>query len=72
MDLGLADRTFVVTAASSGLGGAAAQQLVSEGGRVVLVARRAELLAEAVSRRGPDRAVALAADLTDSSTAETS
>jgi 3-oxoacyl-[acyl-carrier protein] reductase len=71
MDLGLIDRVFVVTAASSGLGRAAAQQLVAEGGRVVLVARRAELLAEAVSQMGPDRAVALAADLTDASTAET-
>jgi 3-oxoacyl-[acyl-carrier protein] reductase len=71
MDLGLADRAFVVTAASSGLGRATAQQLVAEGGRVVLVARRAELLAEAVGRMGPDRAVALAADLTDPSTAET-
>ncbi len=71
MDLGLTDRAFVVTAASSGLGRAAAQQLVAEGGRVVLVARRAELLAEAVSQMGPDRAVALAADLTDASTAET-
>jgi len=71
MDLGLTDRAFVVTAASSGLGRAAAQQLVAEGARVVLVARRAELLAEAVSQIGPDRAVALAADLTDASTAET-
>jgi 3-oxoacyl-[acyl-carrier protein] reductase len=71
MDLGLTDRAFVVTAASSGLGRAAAQQLVAEGARVVLVARRAELLAEAVSRLGPDRAVALAADLTDANTAET-
>jgi 3-oxoacyl-[acyl-carrier protein] reductase len=71
MDLGLTDRAFVVTAASSGLGRAAAQQLVAEGGRVVLVARRTELLAEAVSQMGPDRAVALAADLTDASTAET-
>ena len=35
------------------------------------MARRAELLAEAVSRLGPDRAVALAADLTDANTAET-
>ena len=70
MDLGLADRAFVVTAASSGLGRATAQQLVSEGARVVLVARRAEVLAEAVSRMGPDRAVALAADLTDPGTAE--
>jgi 3-oxoacyl-[acyl-carrier protein] reductase len=71
MDLGLADRAFVVTAASSGLGRAAAEQLVAEGARVVLVARRAEMLAEAVSRMGPDRAVALAADLTDANTAET-
>jgi 3-oxoacyl-[acyl-carrier protein] reductase len=71
MDLGLVDRAFVVTAASSGLGRAAAEQLVNEGARVVLVARRAELLAEAVSSMGPDRAVALAADLTDPHTAET-
>jgi 3-oxoacyl-[acyl-carrier protein] reductase len=71
MDLGLADRAFVVTAASSGLGRATAEQLVAEGARVVLVARRAEMLAEAVSRMGPDRSVALAADLTEANTAET-
>ena len=71
MDLGLSDRAFLVTAASTGLGRATAQHLVAEGARVVLVARRAELLAEAVSQMGPDRAVALAADLTDSNTAET-
>lgn len=71
MDLGLEDRAFVVTAASSGLGRSAAEQLVANGARVVLVARRAELLAEAVSRMGPDRAVALAADVTDLQTAET-
>ena len=71
MDLGLGDRAFVVTAASSGLGRSAAEQLVAEGARVVLVARRAEMLAEAVSRMGPDRAVALAADVTDLQTAET-
>jgi 3-oxoacyl-[acyl-carrier protein] reductase len=71
MDLGLEGRAFVVTAASSGLGRSAAEQLVAEGARVVLVARRAEMLAEAVSRMGPDRAVALAADVTDLQTAET-
>src|SRR5215213_478683 len=71
MDLGLEDRAFVVTAASSGLGRSAAEQLVAEGARVVLVARRAEMLAEAVSRMGPDRAVALVADVTDIQTAET-
>ena len=71
MDLGLADRAFLVTAASTGLGRATADELIAEGARVVLVARRAELLAEAVSQLGPDRAVALAADLTDAGTAET-
>jgi 3-oxoacyl-[acyl-carrier protein] reductase len=71
MDLGLGDRAFLVTAASTGLGRATAEQLVAEGARVVLVARRAELLAEAVSQLGPDRAVALAADLTEAGTAET-
>jgi len=70
MDLGLGDRVFLVTAASTGLGRATAEQLVAEGARVVLVARRAELLAEAVSRIGPDRAVALSADLTDAGTAD--
>jgi len=70
MDLGLAERVFLVTAGSAGLGRATAEQLVAEGARVVLVARRAELLAEAVSRLGPDRAVPLAADLADAGTAE--
>jgi 3-oxoacyl-[acyl-carrier protein] reductase len=71
MDLGLTNRAFLVTAASTGLGRATAQQLIAEGARVVLVARRAEMLAEAVSSMGPDRAVALAADLADAHTAET-
>jgi 3-oxoacyl-[acyl-carrier protein] reductase len=70
MDLGLTDRAFVVTAASGGLGRATAQQLVSEGARVALVARRAEVLAEAVRGMGSDRAVALTADLTDTDTPE--
>lgn len=70
MDLGLADRVFVVTAASGGLGRATATALVAEGARVVLVARRGELLAEAVAELGVDRAQALAADLADPTTAD--
>jgi 3-oxoacyl-[acyl-carrier protein] reductase len=70
MDLGLTDRVFVVSAASSGLGRATAEQMVAEGARVVLVARRAEVLAEAVSRLGSERAVALAADLAEPDTAD--
>lgn len=71
MDLGLTDRVFVVTAASSGLGFATAQQLVAEGAKVVLVARRTEVLAEKVSALGEQNAVALAADLADPSIPET-
>jgi 3-oxoacyl-[acyl-carrier protein] reductase len=70
MDLGLTDRAFVVTAASGGLGRATAAQLVAEGARVVLVARRPDVLDEAVAELGPDRAVSLAADLSDPATAE--
>ncbi len=66
MDLGLTGRVFVVTAASSGLGRATAEQLVAEGARVVLVARRAEVLAEAVaSLGGAAYAVAVPGDLAD-------
>lgn len=65
MDLRLRDRVFVVTAASSGLGRATAAQLVAEGARVVLVARRESALAEAVAELGGENAVALAAGLTD-------
>ena len=70
MDLGLKDRVFIVTAASSGLGRATATQLVTEGARVVLVARRAEVLEEAVTEYGTQSAVALVADLADPDTAE--
>ena len=70
MDLELTDRTFVVTAASGGLGRATAAELVAEGARVVLVARRSEKLAEAVQEFGPGSAVALTADLADPETPE--
>lgn len=70
MDLGLTDRVFVVSAASSGLGRATADQLVAEGARVVLIARRAEVLDEAVTALGADRTVAVAADLADPDTAD--
>ncbi|MFT3861623.1 SDR family oxidoreductase [Micropruina sp.] len=69
MDLGLTDRVFVVTAASGGLGRAAARQLVAEGARVALVARRADVLAETVAELGSAQAVGLAADLGDAGTA---
>lgn len=69
MDLGLTDRVFLVTAASAGLGRASAEQLVAEGARVVLVARRADVLDDVVADLGSANAVALAADLADPDTA---
>lgn len=70
MDLKLQGRVYVVTAASAGLGKATADHLVGEGARVVLVARRAEVLAALVAGYGTDRAVGLAADLAAVDTAE--
>ena len=70
MDLGLTDRAYVVSAASGGLGRATAEQLVAEGARVVLVARRAAVLEQAVDALGADRAVAVAADLAEPGTAD--
>ena len=66
MDLGLADRVFVLTGASRGLGFATAQALVADGARVVVSARDAGRLEEAVADLGgPSRAVGVVADLTD-------
>lgn len=69
MDLGLAGRTFLVTAASGGLGRATAAALVGEGANVVLVARRADVLEEAVAELGFAHAAALPGDLAEAATA---
>jgi 3-oxoacyl-[acyl-carrier protein] reductase len=53
MDLGLADQAAVVTGASRGIGLAVARRLSSEGARVLLVARSAELLDHAAQACGP-------------------
>jgi NAD(P)-dependent dehydrogenase (short-subunit alcohol dehydrogenase family) len=53
-------RTALVTGGSRGIGLGIAQTLVDRGARVVLTARKAEVLAEAVDRLGgPDVAVAV-------------
>jgi 3-oxoacyl-[acyl-carrier protein] reductase len=71
MDLGLADRVYVLTGASRGLGLATAQHLVADGARVVISARVPERVAEAVrALGGPERAIGLTADLTDPGTSE--
>jgi 3-oxoacyl-[acyl-carrier protein] reductase len=66
MDLGLTGRACVVTGASSGIGLATARELVAEGARVLLVARREDALREAVAACGgaEGQAAGLALDVT--------
>lgn len=69
MDLGLADRVFILTGASRGLGFATAQALVDDGARVVISSRSAEQVAGAVADLGgPQHAAGVAADLSDPGT----
>ena len=66
MDLGLADRVYILTGASRGLGFATAQALVADGARVVISSRDSERVAEAVTALGgPSHAAGIVADLSD-------
>jgi len=67
MDLGLADKVFLVTGGARGLGRAAAEQLVAEGARVVLSGRSVDSLDDAVADLG-DGAIAVVADNADPET----
>ena len=53
MDLGLADRVALVTAASKGLGLASARALLGEGARVLISSRDPSRLAQAKEELGP-------------------
>ncbi len=57
-------KVAIVTGASTGLGPVMAKMLADEGAKVVLAARRAELVEEVAHGIG-DAAVALKADVTD-------
>ncbi|WP_033340394.1 SDR family oxidoreductase [Catenuloplanes japonicus] len=70
MDLGLDGRVYVLTGASRGLGFATAAALVADGARVVVSARDADTVKNAVERLGP-LAHGLAADLGDPGAAQT-
>lgn len=61
MDLELDGRTAIVTGASAGMGLAVAEGLAGEGANVVMLGRRADLLAEHASRIG---ALAVPGDIT--------
>lgn len=69
MDLGLADRVYILTGASRGLGFATAECLVADGARVVISSRDSEQVAKAAAALGgPDRAVGITADLANPQT----
>ncbi len=71
MDLGLADRVYVVTGGSRGLGYATAAALTADGARVVVSSRDHTHVAAAVDALGgPAHAVGVAADLADAATPE--
>ncbi|CAL9451874.1 Levodione reductase [Streptomyces sp. enrichment culture] len=71
MDLGLADRVYVVTGGSKGLGHATAAALVADGAKVVLASRDAANVEAAVERlAAPAHVTGVAADLADPEAAE--
>lgn len=67
MDLGLADRTYIVTGATSGLGLASAEALVADGANVVISSRSQESVDRTAAALGP-HAIGIAADNADPST----
>lgn len=64
MDLGLTDRTYLVTGATRGLGFATARELVADGANVVISGRTEESVAAAAASLG-ERALGVAADNAD-------
>ena len=67
MDLGIAGKTAIVTAASSGLGRATAEALAAEGVNLVLFARREQMLKDAareISEKHKVRVEPVAGDMT--------
>lgn len=65
MDLGLANRVYVVTGATRGLGRATADALVADDARVVVSSRSADSVAAAVDALGPAHAVGVTGDNAD-------
>jgi NAD(P)-dependent dehydrogenase (short-subunit alcohol dehydrogenase family) len=67
MDLGLTDRTALITGADSGIGWHTARSLLDEGARVIITDIDDKQLQEAADRlqAPPDRLSAFAADITD-------
>ena len=68
MDLGLKDKVAIITGGSDGIGKAAAQSMAQEGASVVIVARRSDVLEEAVldiKAATEGQVLPISADVTD-------
>lgn len=59
------EKVLMITGASSGIGRATALAAAKQGHRLLLTARREELLQDLVAEIGEDRALGVAADVTD-------
>lgn len=70
MNLELVDRIFIVSGGTRGLGFGVARTLVQEGARVVVSGRDASNVNAAVEALGESKAVGIAADNTNSETAD--
>ena len=73
MDMGLQDKVAIITGGSEGIGKAAALSMVKEGARVVIVARRQEVLdraAQEIKTATEGAVLPIAADVTDRDAAD--
>lgn len=67
--MNLQGKVAIITGASSGIGRVTAKRFAENGARVVVSARRAELLDSLVAEIGKERAVAVAGDVADEAVA---
>ena len=73
MDMGLQDKVAIVTGGSEGIGKAAAQGMAQEGAKVVIVARRADVLEQAardIKTATEEFVLPVTGDVTDRDTAQ--